>query len=116
LLGDHAYRTAFGAQQLEAQALLKIQSYNDIWMAGLLLFGVHLIELGYLAYRSGYVPRVIGVLLVIAGAGYAFDTFNSVLVQRPVVVSTVTFVGEAVLAVWLVVRGGRVRVGEHQEI
>lgn len=38
-------------------------------MAGLLLFGVHLMGLGYLAYRSGYVPRVIGVLLVVADAG-----------------------------------------------
>ena len=115
LLADDAYRAAFGDRQVEAQALMKIESYHDIWMAGLLLFGVHLIGLGYLAYRSGYVPRVIGVLLVVAGAVYVFDTFSSVLSQAPVQVSTVTFVGEFVLAVWLVVRGGRVRVGAGHE-
>lgn len=115
LMGDDAYRTAFGERQLEAQALLKIESYNDIWMAGLLLFAVHLMGLGYLAYRSGYVPRVIGVLLVVAGAGYAFDTLSSVLSQSPVIVSTVTFIGEFVLAVWLVVRGGGVRLGANHE-
>lgn len=116
LLGDGAYRTAFGEDQLDAMVLLRIESYNDIWMAGLLLFGVHLAGLGYLAYRSGYVPRVIGVLLVVAGAGYAFDTFSSVLSQDPMVVSTVTFLGELVLAVWLVARGGRVRVGADHEL
>lgn len=58
---------------------------------------------------------VIGVLLVVAGAGYAFDTFSSVLSQTPVVVSTVTFVGELVLAVWLVVRGGRVQPDTSRE-
>jgi hypothetical protein len=114
-LADDAFRAAFGDRQVEAQALMRFESYHDIWMAGLLLFGVHLIGLGYLAYRSGYVPRVIGVLLVVAGAGYVFDTFSSVLSQAPVEVSTVTFVGEFVLAVWLVVRGGRVRVGADDE-
>jgi hypothetical protein len=61
------------------------------------------------------VPRLIGVLLVISGVGYAFDTFSSVLSTAPVVISTVTFLGEFVLAVWLVVRGGRVQVGPGHE-
>jgi hypothetical protein len=115
LLRDDAYRAAFGERQLQAQVLLKFESYSDIWMAGLLLFGVHLMGLGYLAFRSGYVPRAIGVLLVVAGAGYAFDTFSSVLWPNPVIVSTVTFLGEFLLAVWLVLRGGSVRVGAHHE-
>jgi hypothetical protein len=84
-------------------------------MAALLLFGVHLITLGYLAYRSGYVPRLIGVLLVVAGVGYAFDTFSSVLFLHPLVISTYTFLGELVLAVWLVARGTRVRLGADHE-
>ena len=115
LLTDDVYHDAFGSRQAEAQALLKIEAYQDVWMAALLLFGAHLMGLGYLAYRSGYVPRVIGVLLVVAGAGYAVDTFSSVLSPTPVVVSTVTFVGELLLAVWLVVRGGRVDLGAHHE-
>ena len=65
---------------------------------------------------SAQLKRVIGVLLVVAGAGYAFDTFSSVLSQNPMVVSTVTFLGELVLAVWLVARGGRVRVAADHEL
>jgi hypothetical protein len=41
-------------------------SFNDIWMAGLVPFGAHLLLLGYLAHRSGYVPRLLGTLLASA--------------------------------------------------
>lgn len=102
--------SAFTAEQVEAQALLKVDAFEDIWFAGLFLIGVHLTLIGYLAYRSGYVPRLIGVLLVIAGLGYAFDTASTVLLEAPVIVSTVTFVGEFVLCIWLLVRGRHMSV------
>lgn len=54
-------------------------------------------------------PRVLGVLLVVAGAGHVFDTSYALL--RPgttLTVSAVMFVGEFLLAIWLVARGGRV--------
>ena len=108
MLTDAGYKDAFGEQQLQAQAMLRLEAFDHTWMAALLLFGAHLALLGYLAYRSGYVPRLVGVLLVIAGAGYSFDTFSSVLSAGPVVISTVTFLGELVLAIWLLARGGRV--------
>jgi hypothetical protein len=111
MLSDAGYRDAFGNKKLQAQAMVKLEAFDHTWMAAMLLFGAHLALLGYLAYRSGYVPRLIGVLLVISGVGYAFDTFSSVLSTDPMVISTVTFLGEFVLAVWLVVRGGRVQVG-----
>ncbi|MPZ97546.1 MAG: DUF4386 family protein [Propionibacteriales bacterium] len=98
------YSVAFTTEQLQAQAMLKFETFNDIWLAGLVLFGAHLVIIGYLAYRSGYVPRLLGVLLVIAGVGYAFDTVSTVLSDgSPITVSTVTFLGEFVLAVWLLI-------------
>ena len=93
------------------QVMTRIDSFEATWMAGLLLFGAHLALLGHLAYRSGYVPRLIGVLLVVAGAGYAIDTFTSVLFTDPFAVSVLTGFGELVLAVWLVLRGRRLAVG-----
>ena len=109
LLKSEGYSAVFTAEQLQAQALLKIDAFNDIWMAGLILFGVHLLIIGYLAYKSGYVPRVLGVLLVIAGFGYAFDSFVAVLSEgSPFAISTVTFLGEFLLGVWLLIRGSRV--------
>jgi hypothetical protein len=115
LLNDLGHQDAFGERQLQAQAMLRLEAFDHTWMAALLLFGAHLALLGYLACRSGYVPRLVGVVLVIAGAGYAFDTFSSVLSADPVVISTYTSLGEFVLAVWLVVRGRRVHVGAGHE-
>jgi hypothetical protein len=102
---------AFTAEQVEAQALLKVDAFNDIWFAGLVLFGAHLVLIGYLAFRSGYVPRALGVLLVVAGLGYAFDSAGRVLSESPLEVSTVTFVGEFLLCLWLLIRGRRLSVG-----
>lgn len=102
---------AFTAEQVQAQALLKVDAFHDIWFAGLVLFGVHLVLVGYLAYRSGYMPRLLGVLLVIAGLGYAFDSAGRVLSESPLEVSTVTFVGEFLLCLWLLIRGRRMSVG-----
>jgi hypothetical protein len=86
--------------------MLKIDAFTDIYMAALVLFGMHLCLLGYLAYTSGYVPRFIGVLLVIAGFGYAFDSFVTVFTAgSPFAISTITFLGEFVLALWLLFRG-----------
>jgi hypothetical protein len=41
--------------------------------------GLHLVLIGYLACLSGYVPRVLGILLVIAGGGYLYDSFSGLL-------------------------------------
>ena len=100
---------AFSTAQLQDQALARTEAFHDIWFAGLVLFGAHLAVLGLLVLRSTSAPRVIGVLLGVAGAGYVFDTFYEVL--RPdttLTVSTVTFIGEFLLALWLVAKAGRV--------
>lgn len=102
---------AFSTEQLQAQALSRVETYHDIWFAGLVLFGAHLAVLGLLVLRSRPTHRglaVLGALLVIAGVGYAFDTFHDLL--RPGshwTVSSVTFLGELLLALWLVARAGR---------
>jgi uncharacterized membrane protein YhdT len=106
LLSSAGYSTAFTSEQLQGQALLKVDAFTDIYMAGLILFGGHLILLGYLAYRSGFVPKIIGALLLIAGVGYVLDSFVTVFtIGSPFAISTVTFLGEFLLALWLVIRG-----------
>ncbi len=115
LLGENTTTSGFDTEQLQAQALLKVDTFHDIWFAGLVLFGVHLVLIGYLAVRSGYVPKLIGALLVVAGAGYALDTFTDVLSQgSPYAVSSVTFLGEPLLALWLVVRARRISIATAQ--
>jgi hypothetical protein len=106
LLTDEGYSQAFSADQVQHQALMGIEAFRDAWSAGLVLFGLHLLLLGSLAYRSGYVPRIVGALLAVAGVGYVIDSLVAVLAPGSwPVLGTFTFVGELLLAIWLVVRG-----------
>jgi len=108
LLGGDEYAAVFTTEQLQAEAMSRVAAFTDLWSAGLLLFGIHLLIVGYLAYRSGYVPRLLGVLLAVAGLGYAFDSLAAVVSPDfPIVVSSVTFFGEFCLACWLVFEGLR---------
>jgi hypothetical protein len=107
---DGAYLAAFTLEQTQAQALLAITTFGGVWAAGLFLFGIHLGLIGYLAYRSEHIPRTLGVLLVIAGLGYMIDTLAAVLIRSAWTdVSMFTFIGEFLLAIWLLIAGGRNR-------
>ena len=91
-----------------AQALLAVNAYDTIWHVGLILFGVHLLLIGALAYRSGFIPKIFGILLVISGAGYLADGFGAVLVpDYAISIAAFTFVGEVALIFWLLIAGTR---------
>jgi len=90
------------------QAMRAIEAYNTVWLVGLIFFGIHLVLIGYLAYRSGYMAKIFGVLLVIAGMGYLVDGFGTVLVPNySINIAQFTFVGEAALMFWLLIKGTR---------
>lgn len=92
--------------QLQADALRHIESFHSIWDIGLAIFGLHLALVGYLVVRSGYVPRLLGWLVAVAGAGYVLDSAVALLAPGSLPeVAVVTFVGEVWLLIWLLTRG-----------
>ena len=109
LLENAHHLTGFALVHRRTEALQKIEAFQDIWRISLILFGLHLVLIGYLTYRSDYAPRVLAVLLVIAGAGYLVDSLGGIFSNKySVNVSSVTFIGEALLLVWLLVKGRRI--------
>ena len=44
-----------------------------------LFFSLHLLVFGYLVYKSGYIPKIIGVLLVVASLSYLIQSFGNIL-------------------------------------
>jgi hypothetical protein len=92
------------------QALVGLERYA--FAIGLFCFSGHLLVNGVLALGSKEVPRLVGVLVVLAFAGYAIDALATVvLVSRPEwltgVLAPINTVGELALAGWLALRGGR---------
>ncbi len=107
LLGPDAQVAALGADLVQTEVMLRIDAFHDVWAAGLVLFGLHLVVVGYLAHRSVVVPRLLGILVVVAGLGYVFDSLAVVLAIDAPEVALVTFVGEVLLAIWLLARSRR---------
>ena len=88
-----------------------VQAFDALWHTGLILFGIHLVLVGYLAFRSGFVHRIFGILLVVAGLGYLVDSFASFLSSDHLLsIAQFTFVGEVALIFWLLIRGSRLTV------
>ncbi|HEV2111900.1 MAG TPA: DUF4386 domain-containing protein [Gammaproteobacteria bacterium] len=106
------YHTLLGEQQLQAQVMLWIGEFRHSLNLG--LFGIHLILLGYLIFRSGYIPRLLGVILAIVGAGWVTFVVQPYLFPN-VSVSCIVYIGaaELLLPLWLVIRGWKIREPGH---
>ena len=109
-LGNTAYLTAFTPEQLYAMASLSIRSHSYGFGVALIFFGCECLVLGYLIFKSGYLPKAIGVLMQIAGLCYLTNSFA--LLLSPSVAKLIfpailipAFVGEASLCLWLLVKG-----------
>jgi hypothetical protein len=110
LLTRPAALVALGQTQLDAQVHVAVGAFNSQFAFSLILFGVYLVLLGRLAWRSGYVPRWLAVVLVIDGAGWAVMEAGPYLL--PGVDLGFLFVasfGELILLVWLIGWGMRLR-------
>jgi hypothetical protein len=106
--------TAF-TSQVQVEALHRIETFHLVWEAGLILFGLHLVLLGYLACRAAYAPRLLGWLLVIAGVGYVVDSVVALLAPGTVPeLAVFTFVGEIWLFIWLLTRGRHVNIADGE--
>lgn len=114
-LADPRFFGAFEPAQRDALILLLIEFDKNGVLASELYWGLWLLPLGILVYRSGFLPRFLGVWLLANGVAYVLLSLAGIL--WPSVhavmfkVATPLLAGEAVLAVWLVAVGARVRAG-----
>lgn len=110
LLSDADYLKAFQPEQLHSFALLALKLHGDGYNISLVFFGFACLALGYLIFVSGYLPKIIGVFLSVAGVCYLFNSFALFLAPSfagmlfPALFVPI-FVAELSLAVWLLVKG-----------
>src|SRR5437899_11575169 len=109
-LGNAGYLTAFAPEQLHAMASLSLKSHSYGFGVSLIFFGCFCLVIGYLIFKSEYLPKTVGVLMQIAGLSYLTNSFALVLApawaNRLFSADVVpAFVGEASLCLWLLVKG-----------
>jgi hypothetical protein len=88
--------------------------------ASQIFWGLCFIPFGMLAYKSGFIPRILAILLIISGIGYIMDSCTFILLQRPdyLMVQPVvrlTFMGFLLTMLWFMIKGvSEQKVPDHQ--
>ena len=104
LLSGADYLKAFAPDQLHAIVYLSLGVHDQGLLIAHVFFGLWLLPMGYLVFRSGFIHRIVGVLLVIAGVGYVVQSFAAFLGHN-VNIILFTGLGELVFLLWLLIKG-----------
>ena len=109
-LGSADYSKAFDQHQLQILANLALSSHDVAFNIALIFFGFTCIVNGYLIFRSGYLPKFVGVLMQIAGLSYLTACFAALF--APAFADLITpaillppLIGESSFCLWLLVKG-----------
>jgi Domain of unknown function (DUF4386) len=105
LLGDAEYLRVFSGEQLQALALV-LHKVNDGGAAiALVFFGIYALLKGYLMLRSTFLPRALGVLSLMGGAGWLTFLSPPLGMQVFPIVALVALTGSVATIGWLLVVG-----------
>jgi hypothetical protein len=109
-LSNSKHLASFTIEQLQALSYRSIQTHGFGFAIALLLFGPFFFLTGYLIYRCGYIPKVLGILYVAAGLSYLISSF--MLILAPAIgakyyffMVAPAFIGELSLSLWLLLKG-----------
>jgi len=98
--------------QSQSLALLALRLHARGYSISGVFFGTYCILIGYLTFKSGFVPRTVGVLMAIGGASYLADSFLLFLLPAVSVrlpdFTMLGGIGELALTLWLIVKGAKV--------
>jgi hypothetical protein len=119
LLGSADYLKAFEPQQLHVLMYIAIKTDGYGFGIGLIFFGFACLVLGYLIFRSGYIPKIFGVMMQIAGLCYLTNSFTLLLAPKfadiifPAILVP-CFIAELSFCIWLLVKGVNLPKWEKQ--
>jgi hypothetical protein len=109
LLGGGGYLSAIPTGQLQAQAYLSLKLFESGFAIALVFFGFFCILLGWLIFRSGFLPRLIGVLLAIQGVCYLLNSFTVFLAPAFAALAfnflAISALGEISFCLWMLIMG-----------
>lgn len=107
ILGDQAWLTTFSSNQLNSLVVLSLRFFGFGVAISSLYYGMGWLVRSYLMFRSGYLPKFLGVLMAIGGLAFVVQAFGRVFVPRfpSSMLMALLFPGALLLTVWLLVKG-----------
>jgi hypothetical protein len=118
LVSGADFLSAFEKSQLDALAYLFLRLHDQGITVASIFWGLWLFPFGVLVIRSCFIPRVLGVLLMIAGSGYLVDSLTSLVLPKYAhLVSQFGIIleaGELPIILWLLIWGARAQPSNDQ--
>jgi len=111
LIGKPAYLQSMGEAELQTQVMLHLDYYNNGINISQIFWGLWLFPFGYLVYKSGFLPKLLGILLMMGCFGYLITFFGGFLYPNfhDTVFSTIVGIpasaGEIGICLWLLIMG-----------
>jgi hypothetical protein len=105
ILGEGPWSSAFSAGQLQAATMLALKLYSQAFSIALVLFALYDLLLGYLIFKSTFLPRFLGVLLILAGVGWLTFLWAPLATLLSPYVLPFGALAEIVLMLWLLAKG-----------
>ncbi len=100
---DNSYLSAFGAAGSNALVLLLVDAQHYGVFIAQVFFGLWLAPMGYLAYKSGWFPKALGIMLIAGCASYLVDLLATFLLPDfGTAIHTVTSILPTIAEVWMV--------------
>ncbi len=120
LLSGADYLRVFPADQLQGLAMLFLSLHkNGFWIAQI-FFAAWLFPLGYLIFKSGFLPKILGIILMVHGVGWLITVCQYFLFPGYEVITYVTyplgFVAEFGLTLWLLIKGVNIEQWEKHAL
>jgi uncharacterized protein DUF4386 len=107
--------SGLGPSEAKGLALFFLGLSSDTSALNSIFFGLWLLPFGLLVIKSGFIPRILGYLLIIAGCSYLVGSLNFLLSHPfgPVVssIATVGYLGELAIVGWLVFKAAQLQLG-----
>ncbi len=104
ILSGADFLKVFTAEQLQALAYLFLRFYSRGGQIAFILWGLWLLPLGYLVFKSGFLPKILGVLLILACFGYVLNSF-AILLGYNASFGLAAALGELLFPLWLLIKG-----------
>ena len=107
------FLSVFDTQQRQAMAMLFLRLHHQGVVANEIFWGLWLVPFGLLVYKSGFIPRFLGIWLIINGFAYVVISFTGLLFPRyEATVFNSAFpvmLGEVAIMLWLLIKGVKTR-------
>lgn len=111
LIGKAQYLQVIEADELQAQVLLYLDFYNNGIEVASVFWGLWLLPFGYLVFKSGFLPKILGIFLMVGCFGYLINFIGGFLFQNYADLGIARFVtlpgsiGEIGICLWLLIIG-----------